>query len=296
VDCCQRIGLAWAGKDYLLSYTEQDGDLAVRRIKTAKGKGRGKATVIASPGFGSAVGFDPDSNSFLVVYADDEPASFLQKVNSKAKPVGGEIALNQAAGGGNDYEVNHVAYNFADQTVLTVGVEVSGSQRRPVGLGFDDQLANSAGPFVYDNAFKSDAIDWVAAAFRDNGSGLVAWNRAKGNGGDGFIRAVGSDGAPSGADRKVGSGQPVNVFPLAEDLDDRYLIVWTDLDDGEVVGQEVSDNASPIGSDIEISDSSEQVESGFNAAAYNSISGESAVIYTRAGSSPAVVVALLSPP
>jgi hypothetical protein len=295
VDCCNRIGLAYGGKDYLLSYTEADGNLAVRRVKSGTGSGLAKAVVIAPAGFGSAVAFDPDDNRYLVTYFDDSSASFLQVVSNKGKKSGNPVAL-PGASGSNQYQVNHVAYNATDQQVLTVGVEINGTKRRPVGLGFDDPLSHSAGPFVYSNKFVGNAINWVAAAFRDTGEGLVGWNAAAASSGQAFIRAIRSDGAPTGNAKRVGSGLPVNVFPVAENLAEQNLIVWTDLNAAAVSGQEANDSAGLIGSSFRISDTSEQVSSGFNAAAYSSISGESGVLYTRAGASPAVAFALLSQP
>ena len=268
----------------------------MRRIKAGQGKGVGNASVIGAPGFGSAVSFNTEENSYVVAYSNDQAESFLQVVNTKGKKVGNPESLDDAASGSNSYEVNHVAYNATDQRVLTVGTEIKGSQRRPVGLGFDAALDQSAGPFVYDNKFKNNAINWVAAAFHDTGEGLVAWNRAKASSGDGFIRAIGATGSPSGSSKKVGSGLPVNVFPLAENLDGQNLVVWTDLNAGAVFGQEASDSASLIGASFRISDAAEAVQVGFNAAAYNRISGESGVIYTRGGAAPAVVFALLGPP
>jgi hypothetical protein len=293
-----RIGLAYGAGVYLLAYTRENG-LALRQIDASTGTGKGEARVIADSGVNPAVAFYSGRNNFLVTYFSSDSESFLQLLNSKGKPVRSPVPLASAAGGGNAYEVNHVAYNEHDQRVVTVGTEVkrSGQGSRPVGLAFDNEL-DSPEPFVYDERFR--ITRGVAAAdFRSTGSGLVGWSV----GSKGYIRTLGSGGEPGGNRRKVGRRTALDVLPIAENLSNQNLVIWagtqvliTGQEVEAIVGQEVGDDASLIGSSFGIS--------GFyrvglaHAGAYNTISGETVVIYTRLPFfvEPAVVTALLSRP
>jgi hypothetical protein len=283
-----RIGLAYGAGVYLLAYSDDEHTLAVRRVNSSTGKRKGKARVIAPVGVKPAVAFDPDEKIFLATYYDGDSGSFLQLVNGKGKPVRDAVSLATAAGKGNTYQVSHVAYNESDLRVVTVGAEVKGAGReRPVGLGFDNALESADGPFVYDNKF-SDAVT-AAVEFRATGTGLVGWSV----GDKGYIRALGSNGAPSGDAIQL---RPASkVFPIAQDRADQFLVIWQG-DQASLFGQEVGDNGFLIGASLRITGCC--VESSTNPAAYNTITGETVVIYSSydPGFGYFVKTALLSRP
>jgi hypothetical protein len=293
-DCCDRIGLAYGNGVYLAAYQQADGRLMAQRLDST-GKGKGAATLLATAGSGPSVAFQAASKNYFVSYAGTD-GSLLQTVSAKGKLVGSAQPLRMT-GGGTDYLVRQLTIHPSSGELLSAGAELKSAKARPAGLGFDMGLITLLGPFVYSNKFTAASILQMDVAFRAGagGPGLIAWDSSSASSSKGYIRPINAGGAPLGAIQKLSGGRPAGLNLVAEELDGQFLLIWVDLNARSVYGQDLEDTGTSAADKFTISDQSDAVTSGFAAAAYGN-QGETAVLYTRAGSAPAVLAALVKRP